>query len=98
MKWLIQMDVRDPQTLVRAEAVLTQLGDWVQPLPGTYILKAPFAAVQIRTVLAPELGPEDGLLFVSTGTEALVHRVRPETIEWLDQEFPAHITERTHVA
>jgi hypothetical protein len=98
MKWVIHMDVRDPATLSRAEVVLTQLGDWVSPLPGFYILKAPFAAVQIRTVLAPELGPEDGLIFVSTGTEALVHRVRPETIEWLDEEFPAHLTERTRVA
>lgn len=98
MKWLIQIDARDPQTYLRAERVMTMLGDWVQPLPGTYILKAPLAAVQIRTVLAPEIGPEDGLLFVSTGNEALVHRVRPETIEWLDEEFPAHITERTHVA
>jgi hypothetical protein len=98
MKWLIQIDARDPQTYLRAERVMTMLGDWVQPLPGTYILKAPLAAVQIRTVLAPEIGPEDGLLFVSTGTEALVHRVRPETIEWLDEEFPAHITERTRVA
>ena len=98
MKWLIQMDVRDPQTYARAERIFTMLGDWASPLPGTYILKAPLAAVQIRTVLAPELGPDDGLLFVSTGTEALVHRVRLETIEWLDQEFPAHISEHTHVA
>lgn len=98
MKWLIQMDVRDPQTYARAERVMTTLGDWVNPLPGTYILKAPLTAVQIRTVLAPELGPEDGLLFLSTGTDALVHRVRPETIAWLDEEFPAHIDERTRVA
>ena len=97
MKWLIQMDARDAKTYERAEAVLTSLGDWASPLPGTYILKAPLAATQIRTVLAPELGPDDGLLFVSTGTEALVHRVRPESIDWLDQEFPAHISERTHV-
>ena len=98
MKWVIAMDVREPATLARAEAVMSQLGDWASPLPGLYILKAPLAATQIRTVLVPELGPEDGLIFVSTGTEALVHRVRPETIDWLDQEFPAHITERTHVA
>jgi hypothetical protein len=98
MKWVIQMDVREPRTLERAEYVLSQLGDWVNPLPGCYILKAPLAAVQVRTVLAPELGPEDGLMFVSAGTEALVHRVRPESIAWLDEEFPAHLTERTQVA
>jgi hypothetical protein len=57
MKWVIQMDVREPRTLERAEYVLSQLGDWVNPLPGCYILKAPLAAVQVRTVLAPELGP-----------------------------------------
>ena len=98
MRWVIVMDVRESATLARAEQVLSQLGDWISPLSGCYILKAPFAATQIRTVLAPELGADDGLLFISTGTEALVHRVRPEIIEWLDEEFPAHIAERAKVA
>ena len=98
MKFVIAMEVRDPGTLARAESVMSMLGDWVNPLCGCYILKAPLTATQIRTALAPELGPEDGLLFVSTGSEALIHRVRPETIDWIDGEFPAHLSERTHAA
>ena len=67
---------------------------WTNPIENVWVVEGPLVADQIHTALAPLLGPEDRLVIVKAGTEAMWEGISGESARWFADLFPGSLSER----
>jgi hypothetical protein len=67
---------------------------WTHPIENFWVVEGALAADQIHTALVPLLAPDDRLVIIKTGSEAMWHGVSADAARWFVDLFPASWSER----
>jgi hypothetical protein len=67
---------------------------WTHPVDQLWVVEGALAADQIHTALAPLLAPDDRLVIIKAGTEAMWHGVSADAARWFADLFPGSLSER----
>ena|SRR5947209_20358086 len=88
--------------LAAPERTEAAIGDWIRanyaswthPIANFWVVEGPLVADQIYTALEPMLAPDDRLVIIKGGTEALWRGISDASARWLADVFPGSLSER----